>query len=83
MRQPLRQPGSRSASGKDVALSLLRWRLIRVQAIAELVERVDELATGVAEQRRQTPALTEVVDTLERDVMKSIEARVGQVDAGG
>jgi hypothetical protein len=74
---------SRSASSKDVALSLLRWRLIRVQAIAELVERVDELATGVVEQRRQTPALTEVVDTLERDVMKAIEARVGQGDAGG
>jgi hypothetical protein len=74
---------SRSASSKDVALSLLRWRLIRVQAIAELVERVDELATGVVEQRRQTPALTEVVDTLERNVMKAIEARVGQGDAGG
>jgi hypothetical protein len=74
---------SRSASSKDVALSLLRWRLIRVQAIAELVERVDELATGVVEQRRQTPALTEVIDTLERDVMKAIEARVGQGDAGG
>jgi hypothetical protein len=74
---------SRNASGKDVALSLLRWRLIRVQAIAEIVERVDELATGVSEQRRQAPPLTEVVDTLERDVVKAIEARVGQGDAGG
>jgi hypothetical protein len=74
---------SRNESGKDVALSLLRWRLIRVQAIAEIVERVDELATGVSEQRRQEPALTEVVDTLEREVVKAVEARVGQGDAGG
>ncbi len=79
----MRQPASGRASGKDVALSLLRWRLIRVQAIVELLERVDELATGVPEQRRQAPALTEVVDTLERDVMQAIQAQVGQGDTGG
>ncbi len=75
--------GSASASGKDVALSVLRWRLIRVQAIADLVEGVEELETGVPELTRQLPALSRVVDELERDVMAAVAAQLGQDDAGG
>ena len=74
---------SRSASGKDAALSLLRWRLIRVQAIADLVEGVDELETGVPELVRQLPSLSRVVDDLERDVMSAVAAQLGQDGAGG
>ncbi len=74
---------SASASGKDVALSMLRWRLIRVQAIADLAGGVDELETGVPELTRQSPSLSRVVDDLERDVMAAVAARVGQDGAGG
>lgn len=63
-------------TAKEAALALLRWRLIRVQAIADLAERLDELETGVPEQRRQAPALTRVVDDLESDVMRLAAARL-------
>ena len=57
-------------------LALMRNRLIRVQTVADLVDRVDELETGVPEQQRQEPALNRVVDELERDVMRVVAARL-------
>lgn len=68
--------------GKDAALSLVRRRLIRVQTIADLADRVDELETGVPELLRQAPALSRVVDDLERDVMTAV-ARLGQEEPRG
>ncbi|HEX6148596.1 hypothetical protein [Nocardioides sp.] len=70
---------------QEAALALLRWRLIRVQAIAELVERVDELESGVPEHRRQAPALTRVVEELEGEVMRLAAARLEEpaVDPNG
>jgi hypothetical protein len=69
--------------GQELGLALLRRRLIRVTALAEVVERIDELETGMPEQRRQASALTGVVDRLERDVMTMVAARLGQEDARG
>ncbi len=57
-------------------LALMRNRLIRVQTVADLVDRVDELETGVPEQQRQAPALNRVVDELERDVMRVVASRL-------
>lgn len=68
---------------QEVALALLRRRLIKVAALAEVVERIDELETGIPEQRRQEPALAEVVDRLEHDVMTVVAARLGREDARG
>lgn len=62
--------------GRDAVLALMRNRLIRVQTVADLVDRVDELETGVPEQQRQAPALNRVVDELERDVMRVVAARL-------
>lgn len=62
--------------GRDAVLALMRNRLIRVQTVADLVDRVDELETGVPEQQRQEPALNRVVDELERDVMRVVAARL-------
>ena len=69
-------------NGKDAALSLVRRRLIRVQAIADVADRVDELETGVPELLRQAPALARVVDDLERDLM-TVVAGLRQDDARG
>lgn len=63
-------------STRDTVLALARNRLIRVQTVADLVERVDELETGIPEQARLEPALERVVDALERDVMRVVAARV-------
>ena len=68
---------------QEVGLALLRRRLIRVTALAEVVERIDELETGIPEQRRQAPALGAVVDRLEQDVMSAVTARLGSEDARG
>ena len=62
--------------GRDAVLALMRNRLIRVQTVADVVDRVDELETGVPEQQRQAPALNRVVDELERDVMRVVAARL-------
>jgi len=69
--------------GRDAILALLRNQLIRVQTVVDAVERVDELETGVPEQRRQTPALNRVVDGLERDIMRVVAARLEREDARG
>ena len=50
--------------------------MIRIQTVAELVERVDELESGIPEQARLGPALDAYVDALERDVMRVVAARV-------
>lgn len=50
-------------------VALVRNRVVRMQVVAEVVERVAELETGVPEHLRQAPALHAVVDDLERDVM--------------
>lgn len=50
-------------------VALVRNRVIRMQTIADVAERVTELETGVPEHLRQTPALHAVVDELEHDVM--------------
>ncbi len=68
---------------QELGLALLRRRLIRVTAFAEVVERIDELETGIPEQRRQAPALAAVVDRLERDIMTVVAARLGREDARG
>jgi hypothetical protein len=67
----------------ELGLALLRRRLIRVTALAEVVERIDELETGMPEQRRQASALAGVLDRLERDVMTVVAARLGPEDARG
>ena len=67
----------------ELGLALLRRRLIRVTALAEVVERIDELETGMPEQRRQAPALAGVLDRLEHDVMSVVAARLGTEDARG
>jgi len=67
----------------ELGLALLRRRLIRVTALAEVVERIDELETGMPEQRRQAPALAGVLDRLEHDVMSVVAARLGPEDARG
>jgi hypothetical protein len=67
----------------ELGLALLRRRLIRVTALAEVVERIDELETGMPEQRRQAPALHGVVDRLEQDVMTVVGARLGREDTRG
>jgi hypothetical protein len=69
--------------GQELALALLRRRLIKVAALAEVVERIDELETGIPEQRRQETALAGVVDRLEHDVMTVVAARLGREDARG
>jgi len=69
--------------GRDAVLRLLRNQVIRVQTVADVVERVDELETGAPEQRRQAPALNLVVDGLERDVMRVVAARLEREDARG
>jgi len=69
--------------GGGAVLALLRNQVIRVQTVADIVERVDELETGVPEQRRQAPALNAVVDGLERDVMRVVAARLEREDARG
>lgn len=69
--------------GQELALALLRRRLIKVSALAEAVERIDELETGIPEQRRQEPALARVVDQLEHDVMTVVAARLRREDARG
>lgn len=68
---------------QELALALLRRRLIKVAALAEIVERIDELETGIPEQRRQEPALGAVVDRLEHDVMTVVAARLEREDARG
>lgn len=68
---------------RGAVLALLRNHVIRVQTVADIVERVDELETGVPEQRRQATALNAVVDGLERDVMKVVAARLKWEDAHG
>lgn len=67
----------------EAGLALLRRRLIKVSALAEVVERIDELETGMPELRRQAPALDEVVDRLEHDLMSVVAARLGPEDARG
>jgi hypothetical protein len=67
----------------ELGLALLRRRLIRVTALAEVVERIDELETGIPEQRRQAPALHGVVDRLEQDVMTVVGARLAREDTRG
>jgi len=57
-------------------LALMRNQLIRVQSVVDVVDRVDELETGVPEQQRQAPALNRVVDELERNVMRVVAARL-------
>lgn len=57
---------------------VLRNRLIRVQAIAYLESRLDELESGVAEHRRQVPALQRHLDDLERDLVSVLAARSGR-----
>lgn len=69
--------------GRDAVLAMLRNQVIRVQTVADIVERVDELEAGVPEQRRQAPALNRVVDGLERDVMRVVAARLEREDARG
>lgn len=69
--------------GRDAVLVVLRNQVIRVQTVADIVERVDELETGVPEQRRQAPALNRVVDRLERDVMRVVAARLDREDPRG
>ena len=60
----------------SAAVALVRNRVIRVQSIVDLVERLDELETGVPEHLRQAPALHDVLDRLERDVMSLVAARL-------
>ena len=68
---------------RELGQALLRRRLIRVTALAEVVERMDELDTGIPEQRRQAPALAGVVARLEHDVLRVVAARLGREDARG
>ena len=65
----------------ELGLALLRPRRDPGHSLAEVVERIDELETGMPEQRRQAPALAGVVDRLERDVMTMVAARLGQEEA--
>lgn len=50
-------------------VTLVRNRVIRMQTIVDVAERVAEFETGVPEHVRQAPDLHAVVDELERDVL--------------
>ena len=50
-------------------VALVRNRVIRVQTIVDVAERLTELETAVPEHLRQAPALHAVIDELERDVL--------------
>ena len=60
--------------------TLVRNRLIRMQSLADVVERLDELETGVPEHLRQAPDLHAYLDGFERDVMALVAARLERED---
>jgi hypothetical protein len=57
-------------------VSLVRNRVIRMQSLADVVERVDELETGVPEHLAQAPDLHAYLDGFEREVMALVAARL-------
>lgn len=63
-------------------VSLVRNRVIRMQSVADVVERLDELETGVPEHLRQAPDLHAYLDGVERDVRALVAARLERGAAG-
>ncbi len=47
-----------------------------MQSLADVVERLDELETGVPEHLRQAPDLHAYLDGFEREVMALVAARM-------
>lgn len=56
-------------------VSLVRNRVIRMQSLADVATRLDELETGVPEHLRQAPDLHAHLDRFEADVMALVAAR--------
>ena len=57
-------------------VQLVRNKVIRMQSLADVVERLDELETGVPEHLRQAPDLHAYLDGFEREVMALVAARL-------
>ena len=57
-------------------VQLVRNKVIRMQSLADVVERVDELETGVPEHLGQAPDLHAYLDGFEREVMALVAARL-------
>lgn len=55
---------------------VVRNRVIRVAAIADLVARLDELEAGIEEQARLGAELGRFLDGVERDVMSLAASRL-------
>lgn len=55
---------------------VVRNRVIRVGAIADLVARLEELETGIKEQTRLGAELGRFLDGVERDVMSLVASRL-------
>lgn len=79
----LRLPGIPRVRHRPAYVSLVRNRVLRVQSLADAIDRLDELETGVPEQVRQRPDLDRYLDELERDVMTLIATRVEQPEERG
>ena len=57
-------------------VQLVRNKVIRMQSLADVVERLDELETGVPEHLRQAPDLHAYLDGFEREVMALVAVRM-------
>lgn len=59
-------------------VALLRNHAFKVSVVDEVGRRIDDLETGLAESRRQQPALARDVDRLEAEVIDLAARRVAQ-----
>lgn len=64
-------------------VSLVRNRVLRVQSVADVVDRLDELETGVPEHLRQAPDLHAYLDGFEAQVMALVARRVERSESAG